>query len=716
VEDISPLSLQNLKHVLRLRLWLMLTASGVIFALLTAWILSLQPTYDAHSVVLLAPMTEELDISTANGRSGAMTDPFFIRSEASIISSEQLAGAVIERLKLADNPEFAARPGLRQLLGLAPAASGANPYLTGAEVRLDAVLRAYLERLSVFNDGRSKTVEITFTASDPRLAAAIANAHAEEYLKQQSGRHAADQQKSLQWLRQEVDARAREARDADALVQEYQLQHGIVSTHDATMVEQRLSQLSSQLMDARRQLSTQEAMLAEIRDLRAGGDPANAATLLANEPLTDLLRSRVQAEADLASLETRLVADHPTLVKQRQALASINEVFDRQLKRAESEAEASMSTYQRHVNELARAVNAEVSNKLTQDKASAALPALLAEAQVKRTVFETVLNRYQTQLSEHGFSEPTAAVVSRAVAPARPSFPRVPLFLAVALMASALGGMGVALLMHLLRPSPPSLNELADAVQLRPLVAIARFRNDATEPGVVKIRDPRLYIESIRSLRNAIFEQQSAHDTRVCLFTSVVPSKGKTLVAMSVARSLARSGARTLFVEMDLRCPAASRLARLPETSRGVAAVLEGRAQVGDILQRDEACGLDMLLAEKNASLSLDRLTVAAVSSMLGKLRGRYDAIILDSPPVGVISDSLTLSNVADQTVLVAREGETPVNEISDAVRLLKERGATLAGLVLTDVDPRQLAFAQRTVSRYVTGIPARIALVRNTA
>jgi capsular exopolysaccharide synthesis family protein len=270
--------------------------------------------------------------------------------------------------------------------------------------------------------------------------------------------------------------------------------------------------------------------------------------------------------------------------------------------------------------------------------------------------------------------------------------------------------------MHLLRPSPPSLNDLADTVQLRPLVAIARFRNDATEPGVVKIRDPRLYIESIRSLRNAIFEQQSAHDTRVCLFTSVVPSQGKTLVAMSVARSLARSGARTLFVEMDLRCPAASRLARLPETSRGVAAVLEGRAQVGDILQRDEACGLDMLLAEKNASLSLDRLTVAAVSSLLGKLRGRYDAIILDSPPVGVISDSLTLSNVADQTVLVAREGETPVNEISDAVRLLKERGATLAGLVLTDVDPRQLAFAQRTVSRYVTGIPARIALVRNTA
>jgi capsular exopolysaccharide synthesis family protein len=213
-------------------------------------------------------------------------------------------------------------------------------------------------------------------------------------------------------------------------------------------------------------------------------------------------------------------------------------------------------------------------------------------------------------------------------------------------------------------------------------------------------------------MRNAIFEQQTARETRVCLFTSVVPSQGKTLVAMSLARALARSGTRTLFLEMDLRCPAASLLARIPEPSRGVAALLEERAQIADVLQSDPSTGLDMLLAEKNASHSLDRITVAGFSALLAKLRKRYEAIIVDSPPVGVVSDALTLAVVADQTVIVARNGETAVNDLAHATRLLKERGATLAGLVLTDVDPQNLAFASKSMDRYVMGMPARLIAV----
>jgi capsular exopolysaccharide synthesis family protein len=306
--------------------------------------------------------------------------------------------------------------------------------------------------------------------------------------------------------------------------------------------------------------------------------------------------------------------------------------------------------------------------------------------------------------------------VSRAAPPARPSFPRKGLFLAVALLVAAIGGVGVGLFVEMLRPTPRGLNAFADAVGLRPLVAIARFRNESHEPGVVKIRDPRFYIESIRSLRNALFEQVAARATRVCLFTSVVPSQGKTLVAMSVARSLARSGLNALFLELDLRCPAASRLAHLPEPSRGVAAVLEGRAQIADVMQRDTGTGLDMLLAEKNAGVSLDRLTATSVAGLLDKLRPRYDAIVIDSPPVGVIADSLTLANAADKTVLVTRERESSVALLCDAVRLLRDRGATLAGLVITDVDPKRLALDDLTTARYVTGMTARISLVRNSA
>jgi succinoglycan biosynthesis transport protein ExoP len=701
MEDVSPLSLGQLWRALRQRWFLASLVTAVAMAAITVYVFALPPKYTARSVVLLAPLTDELS-DPATGRNSLTTDPFFIRSETAIIGSEGLSRAVIERLELAKQREFTAAE--------AGSNGAAHPWLSDSEVVLDDVLRAYENRLGVFNDGRSKTVEISFTAGNPRLAAAIANAHAEAYLEEQAGRRRGTDQKSLEWLKQEVDARAKEARDADALVQQYQLKNGIVTTREVTMVEQRLSQLSGQLVDARRQLSTQSALLAEIRALRAGADPSDAVNLVANEPLAALLRDRVQAEAALSSLETRLASGHPTLIKQRQVVASLNEVVDKQLARVENEARASVGAAQRQVDDLSSAVSGETSNKESQDKVSAALPALLAEAQVKRTVFETVLNRYQTRLSEHGFSEPTAAIVSRAMPPAQASFPRTSLFLAVGAL---LTGVAAALLMQMLRPRSMSLNAVADAIGVRPLVAIPRFRNESRQKGVVKIRDPRMYIECIRSMRHAIFEQQSARDTRVCLFTSVVPSQGKTLVAMSLARALARSGTRTLFLEMDLRCPAASPLAHLPETSYGIGAVLEERAQFTEVLQHDETTGLEMLLAEKNAAFALDRVTVASFSALIAKLRKFYDAIIVDSPPVGVVSDGLTLASVADQTVIVSRNGESTLPDLLEGTRLLRERGAKLAGLVLTDVDPRDLALAGKRMDRYVVGMPARLALVK---
>jgi polysaccharide biosynthesis transport protein len=718
VEEISTISLQNLWRVIRAR-WLTLAVSTlVLFACIAAYVFALKPAYTAEAVVLLAPVTEELADQSNNARIVSTTDPFFIRSETAIIASDALSRSVIEKLELTKNAEFRSQPGLLQNLtstiGIkGDSGSSSHPYLSATELELDDVVTAYQDRLQVFNDGRSKTVEIGFTAENPRLAAAIANAHAEAYLQAQAHRHGDTQGKSLEWLKQEVDERAKEARDADARVQQYQLKNGIVTAQDSTLVEQRLSQLSTQLIEAKRQLSTQTALLNEIRNVRDGADPTTAATLLGNEALGDLLRSRVQAEAAVASTAERLADTHPTLIKLRQALASINETLEKQLARVENEAASSQRSWQAQVRDLSGAVYNETSHKENQDRVSSALPALQAEAQVKRTVFENVLNRYQTQLAERGYSEPTAVIVSRAVPPAKASFPRKPLFLAIGLIAALFGGLCIAMISQSLRRKPINLNTLSDMVGLRALVAIPTFRNESREPGRVKIRDPRLYIESVRSLRHALFEVNSARETKVCLFTSVSPSQGKTLIAMSTARALARTGVRTLFLEMDLRCPAAARLAHIDDVPRGVAAVLELRVPINDVLIRDESTGLDMMLAEHNASQALDKLTVQSFSGLMARLRQRYDAIIVDSPPAGLLSDALTLACVADQTVIVARNGETSLPDLVHAARLLKERGATLAGLVLTDVDPRDLALAGSKMDRYVMGMPPKLALVK---
>ena len=706
MDDLSHISLKHLSHVIRLRWQLVSAVTTFLFVAITVYVLTLRPTYTAGAVVLLAPITEALSEDQTGERLTPMTDPFFIRSETAILNSDELCRQVIAQLHLATSPEFAPRSGWRQLLGLT-ASPAKHPFLSDGEVNLDRVLRLYHEKLAVFNDGRSKTVTVAFTAFDPRLAAKIADAHAQAYLHEQSTRRTGTQQKAIEWLQHEVDARAKDVRDADTLVQQYRLKNGIVSAHDGTIVEQRLSQISSQLVEAHRALSTQQAQLAEIRRIRAGGDPSNAPTLQQDDALTDLLRSRAQAEATLASMEHRMAPTHPTLLKQRQEVASINAVLEKQLRRVQNEAESNVRSWQRQVDDLQAAVRSETASKETEDRVAAVLPALMAEAGVKHTVFETVLNRYQTRLAEQAFSEPTASIVSEAQPPARPSFPKIPLFLTIGAMASLLGGMACAVLLQTFRPIPRGLNAIADAVGIRPLVAIPRFQNSSRESGVVQMKDPRLFIESIRSVRNAIFEQQRGHETKICLLTSILPSQGKTLVAMSLARALARSGLKTLFVEMDLRRPTASALARVSPPIAGIAAALEGRARIDDVVKTDPGTGLDMLLAEPHASDSLDRLTVLTSAQLLGELRTRYDAIIVDSPPIGVVSDALILASLVDQTVIVAKEDETSTAELAHGTRLLKDRGANVAGLVLTGVDPENMSPVDKTtLRRYILGMP----------
>ena len=707
MEQTSAISLKNVWQAMRHHWGILLCVSALLFGGIGAFVLSLNPAYTADTMLLLSPMADELG-SDNTDRNFAMTDPMFVRSETNIVQSDEICRDVIEQLHLETLPEFQPKPGIRDMLGLG-AASGKNPFLSRHEVLVDGVLRLYQKRLTVFNDGRNKTVEIGFTAADPRLAARIANVHAETYMRHQGARRTGSQEQAIAWLKGEVDSRAKEVRDADTLVQQYQLKNGIVGTREATVIEQRLAQLNTQLVDAQRQLSTQSALLHVIREIRSGGDASKAASLLPSDPLTDLLRNRVQVEATVASLESRLAPNHPTLVKAHQDLQSINNTLDKELRRVENEAQSGVASASRQVDDLTAATRAEALSKVDQDRLAAGLPALIAEAQVKRTVFETVLNRYQTRVAERGFLAPAASIVSRAEPSSQPSFPKTPLLLALGCVISLFGGICSAVVVHLFRPASMNLDDIADAIGIQPLVAVPRYRNATREDGVVRMKDPRLFIESIRSVRNAIFEQHQRRDTKTCLLTSTRPSQGKSLIAMSLARALARAGARTLFVEMDLRCPNASALARRPQPTKGIGAVLEGRATLGEVVVRDENTGLHMLFAEQHASNSLDHLTALNFAAILAKLRTFYDAIIIDSPPVGVVADTLTIAPLVDQTVLIAKDGEASTVELARGTRLLKDRGATVAGLVLTGVDPKDLSDMDKSMlKRYIVGLPDR--------
>lgn len=705
MEYSSQLSLDSLYRAVRRRWRMALAVTLVLFTTGVGTVAMLDKKYTSTATVLLAPGADQLAGQSPTRGATAMTDPFFVRSETDIAAGDGLSRAVIRQLRLWSTPDLLPRASVRQWLGLPPKRNDSG--LSDREVLEDTVLSEYRERLSIANDGRSNTLAISFTATDPRMAANIANAHAEAYLREQSTRGLVLQQKAIEWLGHEVEARAEDVRRADAQVQQYQLKNGLVSANDSTIVEQRLGQLNTQLVDARRQLTTQTTLREEVRKIRKGGDAGSAASMLGDTSLTNLLQSRAAAQANLASLEKHFAPSHPTLIKQREDLAGMNVALNQQLARLENEASNNARWWQKQVSEIEAAVNTEIRRKLGQDRVSVGLPSLVSQAQVKRTVFETVLNRYQTLLAEQAFAVPTASIVERAEPSSRPSSPKVPLFLVVAAMLSVLAGAATAALLERRSGASMGLTAMADAVGIRPLVAIPRFRDASRVHGTVQIQEPRLFVESIRFLREAVLVGRQDGRGGICLVTSVLPRQGKSLVAMSLARAIARANRRTLFLELDLRRPTGSLLARRVPPESGIAALLEGRALIEEVVVRDANPKLDLLLAEGNASSALDHLTSASLSELLTDLRSRYDIIIIDSPPLGIVSDALTLTPLVDQILLVAKDVDSSLSELRRGTRLLRERGAVVPGLVLTSVDPSHLSSVdKKTLHRYVMGIP----------
>lgn len=704
MDNPSHLSLGSLLKAVKRHWFAASCAALLLFCAGVLTTLRVDRKYTSTATVLLAPAADQL-VAQTSGQAPPMTDPFFVRSESDIAAGDGPARDVIQRLNLVGVAEFAPQPGWRGWFGLPR--RGADSGLSDEQIAADDVLKKYQDALSVQNDGRSNTLAIAFTSTSPKLAAEIANAHAEAYLSELASRRMALEQKAIEWLQHEVETREQEVREADARVQQYQLDSGIVSANDSTLVDQRLAQLNSQLIDARRQLSAQTTLLDEVRRIRKGGEPDGASGLSTDTALTGLLQNRASAEANIAALEKRFAPGHPTLVREREVLAGINNTLSVQLARVESEAASSASWLRNQVAEINAAVTAETGRKVGQDRVAVGLPALQSQAQVKRAVFETVLGRYQTLLAERAFATPTASIVERAVPSSRPSFPKVPLFLAISGMVALLGGAAAAAAFERRSAASMGLTEMADAVGIQPLVAIPRVRRSSRFDGDARMQDPRLFVESIRFLREAVLAGRQSERGKICLVTSVLPRQGKSLVAMSLARALARAKRRTLFLELDLRRPTGSLLARRPPPEDGVAAVLEGRTRVLESVVRDCNPKLDLLLAEDDACRVLDRLTSDTLSELLAELRSHYDAIVIDSPPLGLVSDALTLTPLVDQILLVAKDADSSLGELRRGSRLLRERGAVVPGLVLTSVDPAQLSSVdKKTLHHYIVGIP----------
>ena len=203
---------------------------------------------------------------------------------------------------------------------------------------------------------------------------------------------------------------------------------------------------------------------------------------------------------------------------------------------------------------------------------------------------------------------------------------------------------------------------------------------------IAKLNPKSPISEQYRTLRTNI--QFSGVDKKIksLLITSSEAGAGKSMTAANLAIVYAQQGLKTLLIDADLRKPTVHYTFRLDNLNGLSNALIEG-ASFETIAQANEIENLDVIPSGPVPPNPSELLSSNQFKKILAEAYEKYDMIIVDSPPMLAVTDAQILATLVDGTVIVARSGMTEIDELKEAVGLIKNVQGNLLGTVLNDVD-----------------------------
>jgi exopolysaccharide transport family protein len=701
--DEVEIDIGEIFQALRRRRW----ALGGCVLLITSVVLlvtfQLTPLYTATAEVLI-DLRDHNVVDLDSVLSGLSSDASTIESQIQVIRSHSLAIRVIETLHLDRDPEFnqaLREPGMGAVLqawlrGLAPGEAEETSEEERLALEQTRLIEALSEARSVSRVGRrSYVISIAFTSERAAKASQLANTLAEFYLVEQLEAKFDATERATDWLNERLGALAAELEKSERLVEAYRSEHGLVNSRGTTVDEQQLVEINTQVILARADLAEKRARFRHVTELLdSGSGVESVAEVLASTVVHDLRQRQAELAREQAELESRYGDRHPRMINIRAQRKDLELGVAAELQRIVANLGNEVVVAGSRAQSLERSLTQAQHQRSLGETSRIRLRELNRHAVANRTLYESFLGRFNETREQQGIQDADARIISAATVPVEPSYPRKGLFAAAGFLASLIVGAGVVVLLERLDNGFHNIRELEDALGLPLLASIPELsETDArvdeellSPPDYLLARPLSIYGEAIRGLRTALMLSNVDVPPRAVIISSSMASEGKTSIALSLARSIAQSGKRVVVVDGDLRRPAVARRLGLSPKA-GLIEYLAGQATLDEVLVTDESSEMHVLPTLQGAGNAPDLLGSESMRILLEKLKTDYDFVLVDSPPLLLVSDARVLGEICDKLVFVVRWEQTPRQAAQEAVHRLRQFEIDVAGVVLARVD-----------------------------
>lgn len=633
-----------------------------------------------------------------------------VESEIETTKSETVASSVIRRLHLDEDPEFvgAGRGLTRRIFSLFKLNAAPEPEPSNDEV-MRRVLGIVRDNLRVTRVGRSYIEEIAYTSLDRQKAARIANAFADAYIEDQLQAKFEATRRASVWLEQRIGELRQQASDAYKAVQDFKSDNSIIIGVDGKLAsEVELDQLGIALAKARADTSQARAKLDRIsRVLEQRSDKESSFNIpdpvvtdaLSNPVITKLRQQFLDDQNKESEWSARYGVDHTAARNLRAEMAALQRAIWDEISRIAESYKSELQIAKSQEESIDKRMIDVFQKSAATRQSQVRLRELETAANTYRGIYETFLSRFTQSVQQQSFPSTEARVVTSASPPSSPSSPKIGLTLALA----ALCGLGLGVMSAFAREqmnrqihTRAELEKLLGTSCLAVLPAFAEKR-----PVLQKLRATResgafrqisevapfsATAEALRYIKVAI----DLHPTggKIIGIVSALPGEGKTTVAAGFAAFMAKSGARTLLVDADLRNPTLSRSLGYGNTP-GLLNMVTDKSDFDDLVITDTKYKFDFLPSSTRIkpTNSSDVLNSPAMKEMLRTAKSNYDYVLVDLPPILPVVDVKAAAHLFEAFVLVVEWGSTSTDEIVKAVNASPILSERLLGAVLNKAD-----------------------------
>ena len=560
--------------------------------------------------------------------------------------------------------------------------------------------------LGVRQSGRSRVFEVSFTAKSPSEAARVVNTLADAYVNQQLARKVGGTSRAASYLEIRVAELEEELRQVEQAIKDYRANNQLIETRGASLSEQELSQLSMELIQVRAERQDIEGRLAYLRGLRdRGADALETVGEVLESPLVAVLvREHISMERKQAELLSIYGDRHPQVMSVRADLEGIAQQITGEVDRYISSLENEISLLGARAGAIREQMNRATLENVELSQAAIGLRELEREADVKRNLYNAFLIRLTESREQRQVIEADARVIARAEVPRAPSSRGVSFFAALGFVVSGAAGLGLAFLREQLDKGIRSKGEVEAQLGIACLGQVPFLKQIARstlKPHTYLLDKPRsAYAEAIRSVDTYLRMSNVDDPPRVVQVTSSIPNEGKTTFATSLATTLAKAGQSTVLIDLDFHHPSvAGELGIEPE--RCLVDYMVGDATLDDILYHSEF-GLTVVPIRRQSPDPSVLINSKRMHQLMALLREQYDQVVVDSPPLLLVSDPKSISGLVDASILLVRWQETGADKARNALDELDAVNARVAGAVLAQVDTqRQAQYGYAGVGSY---------------